>query len=34
MVEDLFAYFFGNYIKFGYRNPPFFSLFDLVNVAS
>ena len=33
-VEELFAYFFGIYIKFGYKNPSILPSFDSVNVAS
>ena len=33
-VEELFAYFFGIYIKFGYKNPSILSPLDSVGVAS
>ena len=33
-MEELFAYFFGIYIKFGYKNPSILTLLDSVDVAS
>ena len=32
--SSVFAYFFGIYIKFGYKNPSILTPLDLVNVAS
>ena len=34
MVEELFAYIFGVYIKFGYKNPLTLTLSDSVDVAT
>jgi hypothetical protein len=34
MVEELFAYIFGIYIKFGCKNPWILTLCDLVDVAT
>ena len=33
-MDELFAYIFGIYIKFGYKNPSIFTPLDLVDVAS
>ena len=33
-VEELFAYFFGIYIEFGYKNPLILTPLDSVDVAS
>jgi hypothetical protein len=33
-VEELFAYIFGIYIKFGYKNPLILTPSNLVNVAT
>ena len=33
-VEDLFAYFFGVYIKFGFKNPSILTPLDSIDVAS
>ena len=33
-VEELFAYFFGIYIKFGYKNPSILTPLDSVDVAT
>ena len=33
-VEELFAYFFGIYIKFGYKNPSILTPSDSVDVAT
>ena len=33
-VEELFAYFFGIYTKFGYKSPSILPLFDSVEVAT
>ena len=33
-VEELFAYIFEIYMKFGYKNPSFLSLSDSVDVAT
>ena len=33
-VEELFAYFFGIYIKVGYNNPSILTPFDSVDVAT
>ena len=34
MVEEFFAYIFGNYIKFGYKNPSILAPYNLVDVAT
>ena len=34
MVEELFAYFSGIYIKFGYKNPSTLTPLDSVDVAT
>ena len=34
MVEELFAYIFGIYIKFGYKNPSILTPCDSVDVAT
>jgi hypothetical protein len=34
MVEDHFAYIFGTYIKFGYKNPSIVTPYDSVDVAT
>jgi hypothetical protein len=34
MVEELFAYIFGIYIKFGYKNPSILSPSDSVDIAT
>ena len=33
-LDELFAYFFGIYIKFGYKNPSILTPSDLVEVAT
>ena len=33
-VEELFAYFFGMYIKFGYKNPSILTSSDSIDVAT
>ena len=33
-VEELFAYIFGIYIKFGFKNPSILAPFDSVSVAT
>ena len=33
-VEEILAYFFGIYIKFGYKNPSILTLLDSVDFAS
>ena len=33
-VEELFAYIFGIYIKFGYKNPSILTPYVLVDVAT
>jgi hypothetical protein len=33
-VEEVFAYFFGIYMKFGYKNPSILTPLDSVDVAS
>ena len=33
-MEELLSYFFGMYIKFGYKNPLILSSLDSVDVAS
>ena len=32
--DELFAYIFGIYIKFGYKNPSILTPYDLVDVAT
>ena len=34
MVEEVFAYFFGIYTKFGYKNPLILTLYNSVDVVS
>ena len=34
LMEELFTYIFGIYIKFGYKNPSILNPFDSVDVAS
>ena len=33
-VEELFAYIFGIYIKFGYKNPSILALYNSVSAAT
>ena len=33
-MEEVFAYFFGIYMKFGYKNPSILTPLDSVDVAS
>ena len=33
MVEEPLAYFFGIYIKFGYKNPSILTPYNLVDIA-